>query len=154
MIKTVQGAMQATGKKFALVASRFNELVTGKLVEGAQDSLMRHGANEKDIVLYWVPGAFETAFVARQLAGKKKYDAVICLGAVIRGDTPHFDYVATEAAKGVAQTALSTGVPTVFGILTCDTLEQALERAGSKSGNKGRQAAEAAIELVNLKAQL
>ena len=138
------------GAKFALVAGRFNEFITAKLVEGAGDALMRHGAAEENITLAWVPGTFEMPLVAKRLAGSGKYDAVVCLGAMIRGDTPHFEYIAAQAARGVAQAALDTGRPVIFGVITADTIEQAVERAGTKNGNKGFSAACAAIEMVNL----
>ena len=138
------------GARFALVAGRFNEFITSKLVEGASDALTRHGADEKNISLAWVPGSFEMPLVAQKLAESGKYDAVICLGAVIRGATPHFEYVASECAKGVAQASLATDKPVIFGVITSDTIEQAVERAGTKSGNKGFAAACAAIEMANL----
>ncbi|MCD5391091.1 6,7-dimethyl-8-ribityllumazine synthase [candidate division NPL-UPA2 bacterium] len=150
MVKTIEGQLVASGKRFGLVAGRFNEFITKKLLEGAVDTLTRHGVKEEEIEVVWVPGSFEIPYAARKMAEGGKYHAVICLGAVIRGDTPHFDYIAGEVAKGVAQTALRTGVPTIFGVITADTLEQAIERAGTKSGNKGRDAALAAIEMVNL----
>jgi len=149
-MKVREGKLTTQGKKYCLVASRFNELITSKLVEGARDCLLRHGAQEEDLELAWVPGAFEIPFVAKKAAASKKYHAVICLGAVIRGNTPHFDVVMSESAKGVAQAALETGVPVINGILTTDSIEQAVERAGTKSGNKGFAAAQAAIEMVNL----
>lgn len=149
-MKELQGQMVVKGKKFGVVISRFNELVSGEMLKGAIDTLTRHGTLENNITAVWVPGAFEIPFMAQKLAQSKKYDAVICLGAVIRGDTPHFDYIAAEVSKGISQVSLRVGVPVAFGILTVDTLEQALERAGSKAGNKGRQAAESAIEMVNV----
>jgi len=149
-MKTIQAGLISKGLKFALVASRFNEFISSKLVEGAEDTLIRHGADEKDVSLFWVPGSFEIPALASKLARSGKFDGVICLGTIIRGDTPHFDYVANEAAKGVAQIALSEKVPCIFGIITADTLEQAIERAGTKSGNKGRDAAISAIEMANL----
>ncbi len=142
------------GARFALVAGRFNEFITGKLVEGAKDALNRHGAEDKNVTLVWVPGSFEMPLVAKRLAESGKYDAVICLGAVIRGGTPHFEYVAAECAKGVAQASMSSGRPVIFGVITSDTIEQAVERAGTKSGNKGFAAACAAIEMANLLDQL
>ncbi len=154
MIETIQGNLTADQKKFALVAGRFNEFISSKLIEGAVDCLMRHKASEKDISLAWVPGSFEIPVVARKLAQSGKYDAVICLGAVIRGATPHFDYVASEVAKGIAQSSLELGVPIIFGIITSDTIEQAIERAGTKAGNRGWDAALAAIEMVDLIQQL
>lgn len=150
MPKIYEGQLVATDLKFGIVASRFNEFITGKLLEGAMDALKRHGASDDNIEIYWVPGAFEIPVVAQRVAASKKYDAVICLGAVIRGSTPHFDYVAAEAAKGVAQVGMSTGVPTVFGVLTTDNIEQAIERAGTKAGNKGFDSAISAIEMANL----
>jgi 6,7-dimethyl-8-ribityllumazine synthase len=140
--------------RFALVAARFNQVVVEKLVAGALDSLKRHGVADASIDLVWVPGSFEVPLVAQRLAASEKYAAVICLGAVIRGDTDHYEHVASGAASGVAHAALTTGVPIIFGILTCDTLEQALNRAGGKSGNKGHDAALTAIEMVNLLRQL
>jgi len=145
-----QGQLDATGKRFAIVVSRFNEFITQKLLSGALDCLERHGAREEDLEVAWVPGAFEIPYVAMKLATAGKYDGIICLGAVIRGATPHFDYVASEVAKGVARVAMDTGLPVVYGVITADTIEQALERAGTKAGNKGFDAALAAIELVDL----
>lgn len=150
MAKVHAGKMLAKGKNFGIVVSRFNEFISQKLLEGALDALRRHDADEDRIEIFWVPGSFEIPWAARKMALSKKYDAILCLGAVIRGDTPHFDYIASEVAKGIAQTSLSTGVPTLFGIITADNLEQAIERAGAKAGNKGAQAALSAIELVNL----
>lgn len=150
MLKTYVGKMNAEKLKFGIVVSRFNEFITKKLLEGALDSLSRHNASENNIEVVWVPGSFEIPLTALKLAESKKYDAVICLGAIIKGDTPHYDYIANEVAKGIAQTALKTGLPVLFGVLTTDTLEQAIERAGTKAGNKGEEAAEMAIELVNL----
>lgn len=149
-MKTFEGNLSAAGKKFFLVVSRFNEFISSKLLEGARDALLRHGAKEEDLGLAWVPGAFELPYVAKKVASGGKYDAVICLGAVIRGATPHFDYVAAESAKGIAQAALETGRPVIYGIITADTLEQAIERAGTKAGNKGFDAAQTAIEMSNL----
>ena len=149
MGKTIEGKLDASGLKFAVVVSRFNELVSKGLLDGAMDCLKRHGAAETDIDVVWAPGAFEIPLIAKKLAAKK-YNAVICLGAVIRGGTPHFDYVASEASKGVAKVSLDSGVPVIFGILTTDNLEQALERAGAKPGNKGFSAALSAIELANV----
>ncbi len=142
------------GARFALVAGRFNEFITGKLVDGAKDALLRHGADEKNVTLAWVPGSFEMPLVAKRLAESGKYDAVVCLGAVIRGATSHFEYIAAECAKGVAQASLSSGRPVIFGVITADTIEQAVERAGTKSGNKGFAAACAAIEMANLLEQI
>ena len=149
-MKTYEGKLTAEGLKVAIVAARFNEFITNKLVGGAIDALKRHGANEGDLTIAWVPGAFEIPLAAQKMAGSGRYDAVICLGAVIRGSTPHFDYVAGEVTKGVAQVTLQTGVPTIFGVLTTENLEQAIERAGTKSGNKGFDAAMTAIEMANL----
>jgi 6,7-dimethyl-8-ribityllumazine synthase len=150
MVKVIEGNLDASGLKVGIVVSRFNELVSKGLLSGALDCLKRHGAAEASIEVAWVPGSFESPLIAKKMASSKKYDALICLGAVIRGATSHFEYVASEAAKGVAKVSLDTGVPVVFGILTCDTLEQALERAGAKPGNKGFAAAQSAIELANL----
>jgi 6,7-dimethyl-8-ribityllumazine synthase len=146
--KEFQGKLDASGKKFALVVSRFNELIGRQLLSGAHDCLERHGAVSADT--YWVAGAFEVPAVARRLAASKKYDGVVALGAVIRGDTPHAEYINAEVSKGLAKVYFDTGVPATFGIITADTLEQALERAGSKAGNKGWTAALSAIEMVNL----
>ncbi len=153
-MRILQGNLMGEGQKIALVASRFNELITSKLIEGAKDVLFRHGVRQQDIDLYWVPGAWELPLVAQEVTLSGKYDAVIPLGAIIRGDTPHFDYVASEVTKGLAKIAIDHRVPVVFGVLTCDNLEQALLRAGSKSGNKGAEAAMAAIEMINLLAQI
>ena len=147
---TVEGKLSGAGLKFALVVSRFNSFITERLLEGALDCLRRQGVAEDDLMVARVPGAWEIPVVVKRLAQAKAYDAVICLGAVIRGSTPHFDYVAAEVSKGIAQVSLESGMPISFGILTTDTLEQAIERAGSKAGNKGFAAAEAAIEMVNL----
>jgi 6,7-dimethyl-8-ribityllumazine synthase len=151
---TFEGKLVAENLKFALVVSRFNSFITERLLEGALDCLRRQGVSEDALTVVRVPGAWEIPLVARRLAQAQTHDAVICLGAVIRGSTPHFDYVAAEVSKGVAQVSLETGVPIGFGILTTDTLEQAIERAGSKAGNKGFAAAEAAIEMVNLLKEL
>jgi 6,7-dimethyl-8-ribityllumazine synthase len=148
--RVVQGNLDAHGRKFALVVSRFNELISRKLLEGAVDCLLRHGAVQEDLTIVWVPGSFEIPATAARLAGGKKYQAVICLGAVIRGGTPHFDYIAAEVAKGVAQVGMQNLLPVSFGVLTTDTLEQALERAGTKAGNKGWDAALSAIEMTDL----
>ncbi|MFW6324667.1 MAG: 6,7-dimethyl-8-ribityllumazine synthase [Desulfovibrionales bacterium] len=153
-IKTIEGGLQAEGLSFALVAGRFNDFVVDKLTAGAVDYLLRHGASKESLTLVRIPGAFEMPLVAKKLARSGSYDAVICLGAVIRGATPHFDYVAAEVSKGLAQTSLETGVPIGFGVLTTDTLEQAVERAGSKAGNKGAEAAGAALEAVRVLKQL
>jgi 6,7-dimethyl-8-ribityllumazine synthase len=150
MKKVYQGALLAQGLKFALVVSRFNEFISSRLLDGAQDALLRHGAKEEDIEVAWTPGSFEIPLIAQKMAESKKYSAVICLGAIIRGGTPHFDYVAAEASKGIAKASLDTGVPVIFGIITADTLEQAIERAGVKEGNMGAKAAVGAIEMANL----
>jgi len=150
MVKTNEGNLIAKGKKFGIVASRFNDFITKELISGCLDTLSRHGADEKDLTVTWVPGAFEIPLVAQRLAKSKTYDAVICLGTVIRGATPHFDYIASEVAKGIAKVAQDTGLPVIFGIITADTIEQAVERAGTKDGNKGRDAALSAIEMANL----
>jgi 6,7-dimethyl-8-ribityllumazine synthase len=150
MTKILEGVLQAQGMKFALVVGRFNDFIGGKLLEGALDTLRRHGAAKDAATVAWVPGAFEIPLAAKRLAMSGKYDAVITLGAVIRGSTPHFDYVAAEVSKGVAQAGLDTGVPVIFGVLTTDTIEQAIERAGTKAGNKGAVAALAAVEMVDL----
>jgi 6,7-dimethyl-8-ribityllumazine synthase len=153
-LKTIEGKLLAENLKFAIVAGRFNEFITNKLIGGALDALKRHGADEDNIELVWVPGAFEIPLAAKKIAEQKRFDAVICLGAVIRGATPHFDYVSSEVSKGVANVGLETGVPVIFGVLTTDTIEQAIERAGTKSGNKGFDAAVTAIETANLFKQL
>ncbi len=145
-----EGTFSGEGLRFAIVVARFNAFISQKLLEGAIDGLRRHGVRDDDVDVAWVPGAFEIPLIAKRLAEAERYDAVICLGAVIRGATSHFDYVAGEAAKGVAAVGLNTGIPTIFGILTTDTIEQAIERAGTKAGNKGFDAAAAAIEMVNL----
>ncbi|HBF43418.1 MAG TPA: 6,7-dimethyl-8-ribityllumazine synthase [Desulfobacteraceae bacterium] len=146
----LEGQLSAEGFRFAVIVSRFNDFVCSRLAEGAIDALKRHGAVDEKIMLIKVPGAFEMPLVAKKLAESDRYDAVICLGAVIRGATPHFEYVASEVSKGIANVALESGLPVTFGVLTTDNLEQAIERAGSKSGNKGYEAAVAAIEMVNL----
>jgi 6,7-dimethyl-8-ribityllumazine synthase len=146
----ISGQLNAKGKKFALVASRFNEFITSRLVSGAQDMLKRHLVADNDISVYWVPGAFEIPSVAKKIATGDKFDAIICLGCVIRGATPHFDYVAAEVSKGIASIGLQEKIPVIFGVLTTDSIEQAVERAGTKSGNKGADAAMSAIEMVNL----
>lgn len=149
-MKVLEGKLTAKGMKVAIVASRFNEFITSKLIGGAEDCLIRHGADSDDLTLTWVPGAFEIPLAAQKLAKSGKYDAVVCVGAVIRGATPHFDYVCAEASKGIAHVSLETGVPVAFGVLTTDNIEQAVERAGTKAGNKGADAALSAIEMVNL----
>ena len=150
MGKRYEGSLLGKGLKFGLVVSRFNDFFTQKLLEGAQDALLRHGVNEADIEIAWTPGSFEIPLAAQKMARSKKYDALICLAAVIRGGTPHWEYIAAEATKGIARVSLETGVPVVNGIITTETLEQAVERAGSKAGNKGFDAAVSAIETVNL----
>ena len=145
-----QGTLLGEGLRFGVVVSRFNEFITKKLLEGAQDALLRHGVNQEDIDIAWVPGSFEIPLVAQKLARTKKYNAIICLGAVIRGGTPHFEYVAAEVTKGIAKVGLEAGLPVTYGIITADTLEQAIERAGTKAGNKGFSAAVDAIEMANL----
>ena len=154
MPKTIEGKLVSSGKKYGIVVSRFNEFISGKLLAGAIDALQRHGVQEKEITVAWTPGSFEIPVAVKKMAASGKYDAVIALGAVIRGSTPHFDYVAAEVSKGVAQVTLDTQVPVAFGVLTTDTIEQAVERAGTKVGNKGFDAACAAIEMVNLLEQL
>jgi 6,7-dimethyl-8-ribityllumazine synthase len=154
MAKTVEGNMIAKGKKFAIIASRFNDFITKELISGCTDTLIRHGVEDKDITVTLVPGAFEIPLVAQKLAKSKDFDAVICLGTIIRGATPHFDYIAAEVAKGVAKVSLDAGLPVVFGVITADTIEQAVERAGTKDGNKGRDAALTAIEMANLLTQI
>jgi len=149
-MKVIQGELQARGLKFAIIVSRFNDFITGKLLDGAVDALIRHGAKEEDVDVVKVPGAFEIPLAAKKVAEKGAYNAVICLGTVIRGATPHFDYVAAEVSKGVAAVSLDTGVPIAFGVLTTDTIEQAVERAGTKSGNKGFDAAVTAIEMAQV----
>jgi len=150
MVKHFEGYLNAQGARFALVVSRFNELISSKLLEGALDALKRHNAKDEDIDVFWAPGSFEIPIVAKKIALQERYDAVICLGAVIRGDTPHFEYISSEVAKGIALVGLDTGKPVLFGVITSDNLEQAIERAGTKSGNKGWDAALSAIEMVNL----
>jgi 6,7-dimethyl-8-ribityllumazine synthase len=149
-----EGNLISQGLKYGIVVGRFNEFITSKLLGGAMDAFKRHGVQEEEIDIAWVPGEFEIPFIAQKMAESGKYDAVITLGAVIRGSTPHFDYVCNEAAKGVAAVALKTGVPVIFGIITTDTIEQAIERAGTKAGNKGWDAAVTAIEMANLTKQL
>lgn len=150
MGKPFEGMLLGKGLKFGLAVSRFNEFITKKLVEGAQDALLRHGVSGDDIDIAWVPGSFELPLAAQKLAQTKRYDAIICLGAVIRGGTPHFDYIAAEVTKGIAQVGLASGLPVIYGIVTADTLEQAIERAGTKEGNQGFKAATSAIEMANL----
>lgn len=153
-MSTYEGQLVARDFRFGIVVSRFNEFISKNLLEGALDSLKRHEAEDKNIDVAWVPGSFEVPLVARKMATSGKYDAVICLGAVIRGGTPHFEYVAAEVSKGIARVGLETGVPVSFGIITADTLEQAVDRAGAKAGNKGWQAALTAIEMANLMSSL
>ena len=150
MGKNFEGKLLGEGLKFGLVISRFNEFISKKLLEGAQDALLRHGVKEDDIDIAWTPGSFEIPLVAQKLAQTKKYDAVICLAAVIRGGTPHFQYIAAEVTKGIAKVGLEAGLPVIYGVITADTLEQAVERAGTKAGNKGFDAAVSAIEMANL----
>ena len=150
MVNIIEGQLVAKGMRFAIIASRFNEFISSKLMEGAIDALARHDASKKDITVCWVPGAFEMPVVAKKLAVTGAYDAIICVGAVIRGATSHFDYVANEVSKGIASVSLDTGVPISFGVLTTDNIEQAIERAGTKAGNKGFDSAMAAIEMVSL----
>ena len=149
-MKTLEGNFDGKGLKIAIVASRFNEFITNKLVSGAEDCLLRHGVDGNDITLAWVPGAFEISVAAKKLAESGAFDAVICVGAVIRGSTSHYDYVCNEVSKGIAQISLSSGIPVMFGVLTTENIEQAVERAGTKAGNKGFESAEGAIEMVNL----
>ncbi len=148
--QVLEGEFRGEGLRFGIVVGRFNSLISKKLLEGALDALSRHGVALDQVAVAWVPGSFEIPLVAKKMAASQKYDAVICLGAIIRGATPHFDYVAAEASKGIAQVMLETGVPISFGVLTCDTIEQAIERAGTKAGNKGFEAAMAALEMANL----
>lgn len=150
MAKVIKADLIGKGSKFGIVVSRFNEFISNKLLDGALDGLTRHAVDEKNIDIAWTPGSFEIPVIAKAMAGTKKYDAIICLGAIIRGATPHFDYIASEASKGIAKVSLDSGIPCIFGIITADTLEQAIERAGTKNGNKGRDAALSAIEMANL----
>ena len=150
MSKVYEGMLQGKGLKLAIVIARFNEFITGKLLDGAQDAMKRHGVIDTDIDIAWAPGSFEIPLVAKKLAETKKYDAIICLGAVIRGATPHFEYVANEVSKGIAKVGLDSGIPIAYGIITADNLEQAIERAGTKAGNRGFDAATNAIEMANL----
>lgn len=150
MAKEIHGELKAAGKKFAIVVSRFNEFLTAKLKDGAIDCLVRHGASADDIAVVWVPGSFEIPPVAGKMASSGKYDAVICTGALVRGQTPHFDFLASEVAKGIGRISMESPVPVIFGVVTADTLEQAIERAGTKQGNKGFDAAMSAIEMTNL----
>jgi len=154
IMKIIEGKLQAKGLKFGIVVSRFNEFITSKLLEGAIDALIRHGANEEDIEIFWVPGSFEIPLVAKKLALSSNYNAIICLGTLVRGATPHFDYIAAEVSKGIALVSLETGIPVSFGVITTENIEQAIERAGSKSGNKGWDAAMAAIEMARVIEQI
>lgn len=154
MARIYEGHLVSEGLKYGVVVGRFNEFISSKLLGGALDAFKRHGAQDSEVDVAWVPGAFEIPLIAQKMAESGKYDAVITLGAVIRGSTPHFDYVCNEAAKGVAAIALKTGIPTIFGVLTVDSIEQAIERAGTKAGNKGYEAAASAIEMANLSKQL
>jgi len=154
MAKTIQGNLDAAGSRFAIVISRFNSFVSDRLLNGALDALERHGAASDDITTVWVPGSFEIVLAAKKLALSKKYDAVICLGALLQGETPHFEYLSTTVAKGIGSVSLESGIPVIYGILTCNTLEQAIDRAGLKSGNRGFDAAMSAIEMVQVMKQL
>ncbi len=151
---TFEGRFDGRGRKVALVASRFNQFITRELVAGARDALLRHGTADDDIDLVWVPGSFELPLAAQRLARGNRYGAVVCLGCLIQGDTPHFEYLAAEVTKGIAQVGLESGTPVVFGVITAETLEQAIERAGTKAGNKGFDAAQSALELIDLYAQM
>ncbi|HJH62438.1 MAG TPA: 6,7-dimethyl-8-ribityllumazine synthase [Firmicutes bacterium] len=153
-MKTYSGSLVANGARIAIVAARFNEFITAKLLDGAMDGLLRHNVREEDVHVAWVPGAFEIPLVAAKLAHSGRYDAVLCLGAVIRGATSHYDYVCSEVSKGIAQAALQSGVPVLFGVLTTENIEQAIERAGTKAGNKGYDCALSAVEMINLLGQL
>jgi len=153
-MKVYEGKLVSDKQRYGIIVGRFNEFIGGKLLGGALDALKRHGASEDQVEIAWVPGAFEIPLIAKKMASSGRYDAVICLGAVIRGSTPHFDYVSSEVTKGVAHVSLDTGIPVIFGVLTTDTIEQAIERAGTKAGNKGFDAAVTAIEMVNLIEQL
>lgn len=154
MVKTIEGNLIAKGKSFGIVASRFNDFITRQLIDGCVDTLVRHGVDKGAIEVVLVPGAFEIPLAAQKLAKSKRFDAVICLGTVIRGATPHFDYIAAEVSKGIAHVSLDTGIPVVFGVITADTIEQAIERAGTKDGNKGKDAAMTALEMANLITQI
>lgn len=153
-IKTFEGKLVSEGKKYGIVVGRFNEFIGSKLLDGAIDTLRRHGAEDENIEIAWVPGAFEIPLAAKKMVSTDKYDAVICLGAVIRGATAHFEYVSSEVTKGIAQISLNAEIPVIFGVLTTDTIEQAIERAGTKAGNKGSEAALAAIEMANLLSEI
>jgi len=148
--KSYEGTLLGEGLKFGIVISRFNEFITARLLEGAQDALARHGVKEDDVEIAWIPGSFELPLIAKKMAQTGKYSAIICLGAVVRGGTPHFEYIAAEVTKGIANVGLETGLPVIYGVVTADTLEQAIERAGTKMGNAGFQAAVSAIEMANL----
>lgn len=150
MVKRYEGKLLGEGLKFAIVVARFNDFITNRLLEGAQDALIRHGVKDEDIDVAWTPGSFEIPLIAKKMAQSGRYDAVVCLGAVIRGGTPHFEYIASEVTKGIANVGLEAGLPVILGVVTADTLEQAIERAGTKSGNYGAQAALHAIEMANL----
>jgi 6,7-dimethyl-8-ribityllumazine synthase len=154
MAKVIEGNMLVKGKKFGIIASRFNDFMTKQLVAGCVDTLVRHGADDNDLTIAWVPGAFEIPVIAGKMVKSEAYDAVICLGTVIRGQTPHFEFVAAEASKGIAKVAQESDIPVIFGIITADTIEQAVERSGTKDGNKGRDAALSAIEMINVMAQI
>lgn len=149
-MKVINSSLISKGKRFGIIVSRFNEFVSAKLLEGAVDTLVKHGVKDEEISAVWVPGSFEIPMVAKRMAASKKYDALICLGTIIRGETPHFDYVAAEAAKGIASIGMQSDIPCVFGVITTENLEQAIDRAGTKSGNKGRDAAMTALEMCNL----
>jgi len=150
MVKTIEGKLTVKNEKFCIIVSRFNEFISSKLLSGAVDELVRHGVKDENITVIWSPGAFEIPILAQKCAKSKSYDAIIALGAIIKGSTPHFDYVSAELSKGIASVGLDTGVPVIFGVLTTENIEQAIERAGTKSGNKGSDAAKAAIEMANL----
>jgi 6,7-dimethyl-8-ribityllumazine synthase len=152
-MKTIEGKLVAKDGKFGIIVGRFNEFIGGKLLDGALDGLKRHGVSEENIEIVWVPGAYEIPLVSKKMAKTKNYDAILCLGAVIRGETPHFDYVSSEVSKGIANVSIDTEVPIIFGVLTTDTIQQAIERAGTKAGNKGFDAALSAIEMTNLLSQ-
>ena len=154
MVRTIQGKLDATGGRFAVVISRFNSFISDRLLNGALDALDRHGAAADDITTVWVPGSFEIVLAAKKLALSRKYDAIICLGALLQGETPHFEYLSSTVAKGIGNVSLETGIPVIYGILTCSTLEQAIDRAGVKSGNRGFDAALSAIEMVQVLKQL
>jgi len=149
-MKVIEGQLNAAGKRFALVVSRFNEFISKRLLEGALDCLRRHGAAEENLAVIWVPGSFELPYLADLLAKGGKYDSIICLGTIIRGETPHFNYIATQVARSIGQISLASGIPVIFGVITAETIEQAIERAGTKRGNRGWNAALSAIEMVNL----